>query len=147
MLDVHRGDHRNALFEQVEDVLPTFLVRARARHVRVGELVDEGDFGVALDDCSSVHLLELRTPVRHLLAGNDLQAVDCLQGEGAPVSLHKADDDVGPSLCPPAPFVEHGAGLSDTGRRAEIEPELAGGFDAFGDLLSGIRHGRILRSK
>ena len=45
--------------EQLEHVLPPLLVAARARHVGVRQLVDEGDLGPAGEHGVEVHLLEL----------------------------------------------------------------------------------------
>ena len=62
VLDVHRGDDVDAGVEQFVDVLPALLV-ARARHVRVRELVDQRDLRVAGQDCVEVHLLEVGAAV------------------------------------------------------------------------------------
>ena len=40
------------------------------------------------------------------------------------VGLDEADDDVGAAGTPPVTFVEHGVGLADAGRGAEIDPQL-----------------------
>ncbi len=62
VLDVHRRDHVDARVEQLLDVLPALLV-ARARHVRVRELVDERDLRLPREDRVDVHLLERRVAV------------------------------------------------------------------------------------
>ena len=62
VLDVQRRDHGDPGVEERLDVLPALLV-ARARDVRVGELVDERDLGPAGDDRVDVHLLERRAAV------------------------------------------------------------------------------------
>ena len=70
MLDVDRRDHVDPGIEQLVDVLPALLV-ARARHVGVGELVDQRDGGVAGQHAVEVHLLEARATVldhRRILA-------------------------------------------------------------------------------
>ena len=57
MLDVQRRDDRDPGVEQLLDVLPALLV-ARARDIRVGELVDERDFGPPGQHRVDVHLFE-----------------------------------------------------------------------------------------
>ena len=57
VLGVHRRDDVDAGVEQFVDVLPALRV-PRARRVGVGELVDEGDLGLAGEHRVEVHLLE-----------------------------------------------------------------------------------------
>jgi len=71
VLDVDRADYPDPRIEDLEHVLPTLGMRPGARHVRVGELVDESDFGLAGKDRLEVHLLKGRTPVLDDLARDD----------------------------------------------------------------------------
>ena len=58
VVQVDRGDHLDAGVEELVDVLPAMLV-ATARHVAVGQLVDQHDLGRPLQDGVHVELLEL----------------------------------------------------------------------------------------
>ena len=71
MLDVHGADDGDARVEQVVDVLPALFV-FRAWRVRVCELVDESQRGVALDDRVGIHLFDGHAFVVDLLAWPDL---------------------------------------------------------------------------
>ena len=62
VLDVDRGDHVHPGVEQVFDVLPALGVTT-ARHVGVGEFVDEHDLGRPGEDGLEVHLVESRPSV------------------------------------------------------------------------------------
>ena len=57
-------------FRISDHVLPALLVAARARHVRVGELVHQHDLGMTGEHCIEVHLLEVGSPVLDGLAGD-----------------------------------------------------------------------------
>ena len=87
--------------EELLDVLPALLV-ARARHVRVRELVDQRDLGLAGDDRVDVHLLELRAAVRDHAAGDDLEVADLRERVRPAVGLDEPDDDVGAPAAPAA---------------------------------------------
>ena len=63
-------------------------------HVRVRELVDEGDRRPAGEDRVDVHLLELLASVLDGLARDDLEVTDLGCGVRAAVELDKADHDV-----------------------------------------------------
>ena len=94
MLDVERRDDVDAGVEQLLDVLPALLV-ARARDVRVRELVDERDLRLAGEDRVDVHLLERRAAVLDRSPRDDLEVADLLGGLRPAVGLDEADDDVG----------------------------------------------------
>ena len=97
VLDVDGRDHVDPGVEQLVHVLPALLV-PRARHVGVGQLVDEGDGGVAGEDGVDVHLLELGLAVLHGPARNDLEIAELLLGARAAVRLDVAHDDVGAAV-------------------------------------------------
>ena len=144
VLDVDGGDDVDARGPDVHDVLPPLGVPARARHVRVGELVDQGDLGMPGDHRVDIHLLQAAPPVVDLPAGDDLQAVDHVLRQLPPVTLDEPDDDVGAPAHPPVALVEHRVGLADAGRRAQVDPEVTGGFDRVGHLPVRRRAGRGL---
>ncbi len=138
MLDVDRRDDRDAGLEEVLDVLPPLLVTASG-HVGVGQLVDEGDGGGAREDGVHVHLLERRAPVVDLLAGHDVEVADLRLRLRPAVGLDEAHDDVGASTGPPPTLVEHGEGLADPRRGAEVDDEHAAMAPS---RASGLSHGR-----
>ena len=51
----------------------------------------------------------------------------CAIVSGAAVRLDEADDHVGAALVAPAALVEHGEGLADAGRGAEVDPQTRPG--------------------
>ena len=129
VLDVDRADDADTGVEDLEHVLPSLGVGPRTRHVRVGELVDEGDLGLAGEDRREVHLLEGRAPVVDDLARHDRQVADLLSGVGPAVRLDEADHHVGAALVATPALVEHGPGLADAGHGPEVDAELAGRLD------------------
>jgi hypothetical protein len=76
VLDVDGGDDADSGAEDIHDILPAFLVLARSRHVRMGELVHEGDLGASAQHGAEVHLLQAAAPVLHHVARDDLQVTD-----------------------------------------------------------------------
>ena len=129
VLNIDRRDHRNAGVEDLEDVFPTFLVATRIRHIGMRQLIDQHHFGLTGQDRVDIHLLPVRVAVAHVLARHDGEIPDLLDGVGALVCLDESDDDVRPTLEAAPTLVEHGARLADAGRRAEVDPELAGRAD------------------
>ena len=100
VLNVERRSDVDAGPEQVLDILPPLLVAA-ARHVGVGELVDEHALRSSGDDRVDVHLLERGVAVHHQLPRHDLEVADRLGRQGSVVRLHVADDDVTPASAAP----------------------------------------------
>jgi hypothetical protein len=114
VLDIHGGDHVEAGPEQLQYILPAFLVPARSRHVRVGKLVDQGELRLPAQDGVDVHFLQLAAPVLDGLARDDLQAADEFFGQPPAVALDEPDDDIGPWLLAAVSLVQHREGLTDT---------------------------------
>ncbi len=102
VLGVHRRDHVDARGEQVLDILPA-LRMPRAGRIGVGELVDEGDLGLAGQHRVDVHLLEGHAAVRLGAARHDLEPADHRGRGRAAVRLDEGHDDV-------MAFVARGAG-------------------------------------
>ena len=65
-----------------------------AGRIRVRELVDQDDLGVARGDRVQVHLLETWPRYSRRCFVNDLEALEQRFGLGAPVRLDDPDDDV-----------------------------------------------------
>ena len=127
------------------DVLPPLFVGPRAGNVRVRQLVDQHQFGPSLQHGRHVHLLELGAPVTDTLAGHHLEVPDQLLGVRAPVGLDEADHHVAAALGPAPPLVEHGAGLADPGRRAQVQAEPAGrAYGVVVDVGPRLAHRPIL---
>ena len=136
VLDVHRGEHVDPGLEQVLDVLPALGV-PRARGVGVGELVDQHHLGAAGEHRVDVQLGRARrrgtTTVRR---GTTSRPSTHLRGLGPAVGLDQPDDDVGAPLGAAVGLAEHGVGLADPGRRAEVDPQLAA--PAHGSIIRAI---------
>ncbi len=123
VLHVHRGQHADPGVEQHLDVLPALVVPG-ARHVGVRELVDHRDLRPPGQDGVEVRLGEGHAAVGELAARQHLQVADHRGGVLAAVRLDQGDDHVGAALGPPVRLFEHGVGLADAGRRAQIDPQL-----------------------
>ena len=122
VLGVHRREHVDAGGEQFLDVLPA-LRMPRAGRVRVRELVDEGDLGLAREHGVDVHLLEGHPAVRLGAARHDLEPLDHRRGGRPAVRLDEGHDHV-VALAGEAPaLLEHGVGLADAGGGAEEHPQ------------------------
>lgn len=80
VLDVHRAQNGDPRIEQLGYVRQAFLVAPGIRDVRVGELVDEGDFRMTGEHRFEVHLLEGRSAVLDAEARYDLERPDLLGG-------------------------------------------------------------------
>jgi len=114
MLNVDRGDDVDSRGQEQLDVLPALLV-ARPGHVGVCELVDEGHRGPAGQNCVEVHLGEGCPAVGDLAARNDVHTLEQVGGVLAAVRLDETDDDVGATLGPTPPLIEHCVGLANPG--------------------------------
>ena len=132
MLQVDGGDDVDAGVEQLLDVLPSLGVLGPGS-VGVGQLVHQHQLRLAGQQPVDVHLLEGLAPVLDGATGEDLQIADLGVGLGPAVLLHPADHHVGAPFLPAPALVEHGVGLADPRRGAEIEPELC-------PVPSGCRH-------
>src|SRR5262245_21005417 len=126
VLDVERGDDRDARVEQLLDVLPALVV-PRAGRVRVRELVDEGDVGPAGEHGVDVHLPDGCSAVLDVFARDDLEVADLFRRLRPAVWLDVADDDVLAVAGAAPPLVEHGVRLADARCGAEVDAELAPG--------------------
>ena len=124
VLDIERRDHRDARVEQRFDVLPTLFVGA-ARNVAVRVLVDERHFRLAAQHRLDVEFGERASAVGDVVRRNDFDALDELGDLLAAVRFHDRRDDVGAALQSAMRLAEHGAGLADTRRSAEVDAQLA----------------------
>jgi len=134
MLDVNCADDGDSSVEDLENVLPTFRMRARTGDVGVCELVYECHLGLAGKDLFEVHLLEGRAPVVDDLARHHREVANLLSCVLAAMGLDEADDDVRAALVASPALVEHGPGLADAGHSSEVDAELARRLDALIDL-------------
>ena len=98
----------------------------------MGELVDEDDLGLALEDGIDVHLVEESAFVVDLAGGNEFELVGEFGGAFAAVSFDDADDDVLTALAAANAFREHAEGLADAGSVAEKYLEAAARFFGLG---------------
>ena len=125
VLDVERRDHVDAGVEDGLDVVPPALVRPRAGHVGVGQLVDQRDRRPPFQDAGEVEFGERAPPVRHLQSIEHRQPVEPRRGVRTSVGLGDRDDDVGAPVEAALPLVEHGDGLAHPRRRTEVDPQRA----------------------
>src|ERR1035437_9708200 len=70
-----------------------------------------------------VHLCEGGAAILDLLQRHRLQPLEQLGGVFAAMGLHEANDDVGAAPGAPVALLEHGHGLADSGRGAEVDPQ------------------------
>ena len=101
------------------------LARAEPGHVRVGQLVDQGDGRLPGDDRVGVHLLDDHAAVLDPAARNDLEPVEQLDRVRPAVGLDEADDEVRAAGHAAMALVEHLEGLADARRHAEVDAEAA----------------------
>ena len=118
MLHVHRGDDVDPRLEDLVDVLVPLLV-ARARRIRVRELVDEGELGCSAEHRVDVHLPEHQAAVRDRDSRYELEALGERCGLGPVVRLEIADHDVAALGVRLPALLQHPIGLADTGGHAE----------------------------
>jgi hypothetical protein len=118
VLDVDRRDDAEPALQEVLDVLPSFLM-ARARGVRVGELVDEDEVGRGGQDRVRVHLPQLDAPVGDAPPRRHREPVGQGRGLRPSVGLHDADEDAAAGVRQPVPLLKHGVGLAGPGRGPE----------------------------
>ena len=125
MLDVERRPDVDAHRQQLVDVLPA-LGMARSGDVRVRELVDQDQRGLACQRGVEIELLEVRLARRGERAPRqDLEARQLRSGVGPAVGLDDAGDDVGAGALQGPGREQHRVGLADAGGRAEVDPEPA----------------------
>jgi hypothetical protein len=101
----------------------------------VGELVDEGDLGVTLEESVEIHLLKECSPVFDNLARDHIEIRHQLLGMKPPVALHEPNDDISTPLAPPVTLVQHGIGLPNSRRGTQVYSEVASRFDLVGIIL------------
>jgi hypothetical protein len=124
MLDVEGRVDVDPGVQQLDHVLVA-LRMARARGVRVRELVDEDQLGLAREDRLQVHLGDLDVLVFDLLRGNDREPREEGLGLGAAMGLDDPDNEVDavPNLL--LGGAEHGERLADARAHSEEHLQLA----------------------
>ncbi len=124
MLEVDGRYDVDAGIEDLLDVLPAFGM-LRAGRIGVGQLVDQHEFGLAVQQSVDVHLFEGLAPVVDDAPRKDLQVADLSVRVRPAVILHPTDYHVGAALLPPPSLIEHGVGLAHSRGCAEIQPQLS----------------------
>jgi len=124
VLNIHRGEHVDAVLGKLEDVLVALAV-SRAGCIRVRQLVHQDQLRFPRDNGVDVHLLERLSAVGQRHAGNELEA----GGEGVRffplVALQVSDDDVGSFQPFALRLLEHRKGLADPRGHAEKDLDLS----------------------
>src|ERR1019366_1165691 len=124
VLDVERPDDVDAGIEQLEHVLVAALV-VTVRRVRVGKLVDQRDFGRALENLVEAHLFDDDATILDLAQRYHFQVVNQRGRIGATMGFDESDDDVDATLFERVGFFEHAIGLADASRETDVELEAA----------------------
>ncbi len=125
MLDVERRPDVDAGRQQLADVLPALRV-ARARDVRMGQLVDEQERRPARQCRVEVELGEgAALADRQLAPRQQLEPLQLRRRVGAAVRLHDPGNDVEAGGLRSPRRGEHREGLADPRRRAEVDPQPA----------------------
>ena len=142
VLDVHGGVDVDAGIEQLDDVLPALGV-SQAERVRVRQLVDEDQRGVARERSVEVELAQRGPAIVDHPRGEDLESFEQRVGLGAAVRLdisHERVDSVGLLL---ARGLEHRVRLADSGGGAEEYPQLSSTLTRFLRLDTGEERLRV----
>ncbi len=151
MLNVDRGHDVYAVVEQLEHVLVPLLVPA-ARDIAMGQLVDDGDLGIARDDGVEVHLLQDDAAIFNLPLRDDLEVRQLRLGVLPPVGLDQRDNDVETLRAQLVGVANHAVRLADTGCGADVHAKpRAAFFLDLGEQIVGRRlpvhiHALILRA-
>ena len=122
MLDVEGGLHVDAGLEQLLHVLPALRVPTVGR-VGVGELVDQDQGRAAGERGVDVEFLQQVSAIEDRAARQQFEALDQGLGLLATVRLGQTDHHVGPAVAQPPRSLQHGVGLPDPRRHAEIDLE------------------------
>jgi hypothetical protein len=93
MLHIDGGDDVDPRREHVLHILPA-LVMGRAGHIAMGELVDQRNRRMPLQNREQIHLFEYLAAVYHLTARHRLQTLGLVRGGLAAVRLQIGDGDV-----------------------------------------------------
>src|SRR5664280_46145 len=95
-----------------------------ARHVGVGEFVDQNDLWPASDDGVEVHFLKPLALVLKAPARNDIETFQQYFGLFPAMSLHAVDDNIVAVFASGTGLLQHFVGLADARRRTHKDLEL-----------------------
>ncbi len=149
MLDVDRADHVDAGVEQRLHVLPALRVSGPV-DVGMRQLVDQRHLRGPLQDGGEVEFGELCTPIGNRPARHQLEPGQLVGRVGPSMCLDERNDDIGAALGSAVTLVEHRESLADTGRRAQVDAQLASRhrFHLISSrLCSGDRRGAARQSR
>ena len=124
MLNIKSGIDVDPRIQELHHVLIALRV-ARARGVRVRELVDEDELGLSRENRLQVHLGDLDVLVFDLLPGNDREPREKGLRFGAAVGLDDPDNQVDPVPNLLLGRAEHGKRLADARAHSEEHLQLA----------------------
>src|ERR1035437_6654659 len=117
-----------------------------ARHVGVGEFVDQYDLWPASDDGVEVHFLKSLALVLKAPARNDIETFQQYFGLFPAMSLHDADDNIVSGFASRRCSWHHFVGLADARRRAHNDLEVAAAaFFPSGSREQGFRRGPLIK--
>ena len=146
VLHVDRREDVDARVEQVLDVLVALAV-LEPRRVGMGQLVDQGELGLAAQDGRKVHVAEVGAPVGDAPLRHHRQPLGQRLRLLAPVGLEQPDDHVAPGLLLGVTLEQHAVGLADPRGHAQVDRVVAAPrARAFSDGLTALlicrHHGR-----
>ena len=124
MLYVHRGPHIDPRFQNLPHILPAFRM-AQAGGVRVGEFVDQQEFGPAFQRGVEVEFFQHLAAIGHLQPGQHFQRAKLLQRTFALVRLDHPGDDIHPGLAVGVGGDQHFPGFTDARRGAKENFQMA----------------------
>ena len=117
-----------------------------ARHVGVGEFVDQNDLWPASDDGVEVHFLKPLALVLKAPARNDIETFQQYFGLFPAMSLHDADDNIVAVFASGTGLLQHFVGLADARRCTHKDLELAdAAFFPSGRREQGFRRGPLIK--
>jgi hypothetical protein len=124
MLNIEIRDNVDARVEQLVDILPA-LIEATARHVAVGQLVNQRDRRPPRQQRVEVHLRKRRAVVGHPPQRNHLEPADPRNQIRAVVRLDHPDQHVNALLRQPQALIQHRKRLANPRRGAEVDVQPA----------------------
>ena len=123
MLNIQRRVDINTVIKQLLHI-EIALRMAAARHIGVGQLIDQGQCRLSLQDGIEIHFRQHAPLVEHALLRNDLETPGQHIGLDAAVGFHHTNDDIArihPAL---ARLAQHFIGFADARRGTQkyLEP-------------------------
>jgi hypothetical protein len=124
MLDVDGCEDIDPVITENLDILVA-LGSIGSLGIGVGEFVDQDNLRIAPDDRVYIELGDFQRTMPNCSPWNDLEITDLGFGIGPAMRLYVAYDDIVPFGAEAVALPQHGVGLSNTGRRAKQDAQIA----------------------